>query len=357
MTKKARLLKLSMVLTSVLVGILIFSGRAVSQSVGIGKTFDEVVKLAAKEGKVRVGSGLTVEEAPLVLKGFNQKYPMIKVDLTPVSGVARAEKLFNEVLAGVVEYDLYDVPAAMQNRFVKAGVLTGPIEWRKLFPNVPEIHISPDGYFNASGFNLRIIGYNPSLVPANRIPKDWSDCLDPHWKGKIAVDTHPRFLSGLYKSWGEAKILEYAAQFKNNQPIWKNGQTEAVAQVAVGEYPIMCGAHYATIFSLLRSDPKAKLAMALPKEVPVSLGEIMAITKGSPNPNAALLLAGWLASPDGQKAYDRVGRGSPYIKESDKWRLIQKWGSKTIFEGWDRPEYEPGIIKKIAATWGFPSGK
>jgi ABC-type Fe3+ transport system substrate-binding protein len=95
----------------------------------------------------------------------------------------------------------------------------------------------------------------------------------------------------------------------------------------------------------------------LPKEVPVSLGEIMAITKGSPNPNAALLLAGWLASPDGQKAYDRVGRGSPYIKESDKWRLIQKWGSKTIFEGWDRPEYEPGIIKKIAATWGFPSGK
>ena len=88
MTKNARLLKLSMVLTNVLVGILIFSGRAGSQSVNMGKTFDEVVKLAAKEGKVRVGSGLTVEEAPLVLKGFNQKYPMIKVDLTPVSGVA-----------------------------------------------------------------------------------------------------------------------------------------------------------------------------------------------------------------------------------------------------------------------------
>jgi iron(III) transport system substrate-binding protein len=336
--------------------VVVFSARVSSQPAGIGKTLDEIARLAAKEGKLRVGSGLTVEEAPLVLNGFKQKYPMIKVDLTPVSSVARAEKVFNEVLAGVVEFDLYDVPAAMQNRFVKAGAVAGPFEWRKL-ANVPDIHISPDGYFNASGFNLRIIGYNPSLVPANRIPKDWSDCLDPHWKGKVAVDTHPRFLSGLYKSWGEAKILEYAAQLKNNQPVWKRGQTEALIQVAVGEYPIMCGAHYASIYSILRSDPKAKLGMAFPKEVPVSLGEIMGVMKGAQNPNAAVLLASWLASPDGQKAYDQVGRGSPFIKESEKWKLLQKWGSKTVFEGWDRPEYEPVIIKKIVASWGFPTAK
>jgi ABC-type Fe3+ transport system substrate-binding protein len=344
-------------LASILFGLLFSARQAVPQTPTVGKNFEEVVKLALKEGKVRVGSGLTAEEAPLLLKGFGQRYPTIKVDVAPVSGTARAERIFNEALAGVTEFDLYDIPAAMQNRFVKGGVLFGPIAWRKLFPNVPELHFSPDGYFNASGFNLRIIAYNPSLVPASRIPKDWSDCLDPYWKGKIAVHTHPRFLSGLYKSWGEAKILEFAAQFKNNQPIWKHNQTEAVTQVAVGEYPIMCGAHYATIFSVLRSDPTAKVAMALPKEVPVSLGEIMAILKGSPNPNAALLLAGWLAGPEGQKVYDQLGRGSPFVKESVTWKLIQKWGSKTVFEGWDRPEYEPGMIKKIVASWGFPTGK
>jgi ABC-type Fe3+ transport system substrate-binding protein len=125
------------------------------------------------------------------------------------------------------------------------------------------------------------------------------------------VHTHPRSLSGLYKWWGEAKILEFATQFKNNQPIWKHNQTEAVMQVATGEYPVMCGAHYATIFSVLRSDPRAKLAMALPKEVPVSLGEIMAIFKGAPNPNAALLLAGWLAGPDGQKHTINLGEDHP----------------------------------------------
>jgi iron(III) transport system substrate-binding protein len=357
MTRWPMCLRLSVFLTTLVVSACFIVLSSVSQAATLGRTFDEVVKAATKEGRVRLGTGLTEKEAPAVLKGFNQKYPGIKVDFTYVSGTARAERLFSETLAGVVEFDLYDVPAAMQNRFIKGGAVIGPIEWRKLFPNVPETHFSPDGYFNASGFNLRIIGYNPDLVPANRVPKDWSDCLDPQWKGKIAVDVHPRFMSGLYKSWGEAKILEYAAQFKKNDPIWKQGQSDAVIQVAAGEYPIICGAHYATVFSLLRSDPKAKIAMAIPKEVPVSLGEIMGIIKGSPNPNAAVLLAGWLAGPDGQKAYDAVGRGSPFIKDSEKWKLIQKAGAKTVFEGWDRQDYEPGMIKKIVAVWGFPTGK
>jgi hypothetical protein len=148
-------------LASIIFGVWFSAGPAASGAQPLGRTFDEVVKLAVKEGKVRVGSWLTADEAPVVLKGSKQKYPMVKVDITPVSGTARPERIFNEALAGVVEFDLYDIPAAMQNRFVKGGVLLGPIEWRKVLPDVPDIHFSPDGYFNASGFNLRIIGYIP----------------------------------------------------------------------------------------------------------------------------------------------------------------------------------------------------
>jgi len=128
MSIKSRLLNTAISLMGVLVAILMFAPPAQSQPGGIGKNFEEIVRLANKEGMLHIGSGLTLEEAPLVLKGFNQRYPKIRVELTPVSGTARAEKLFNEVLAGVVEYDLYDVPAAMQTRFVKGGVVTGPIE-------------------------------------------------------------------------------------------------------------------------------------------------------------------------------------------------------------------------------------
>jgi hypothetical protein len=81
-----------------------------------------------------------------------------------------------------------------------------------------------------------------------------------------------------------------------------------------------------------------------------SLCRYREIFKGSLYPNAALLLAGWLAGPDGQKAYDQLGRGSPFVQESITWNLIRKSRSKTVFEGLDRPEYEPGIIKRIVSS-------
>ena len=63
------LFKLSVFMTGFLVGMLSFYGAAESQQATIGKTFDEIVKAAAKEGKVRIGSGLTEQEAPLGAQG------------------------------------------------------------------------------------------------------------------------------------------------------------------------------------------------------------------------------------------------------------------------------------------------
>jgi iron(III) transport system substrate-binding protein len=357
MAQRSRRLLIVLLLFYQFFGLIVFLAEVRSQTGAIDKSFEEIVKLAVKESRVRVGAGMSREDATVILKGFNQKYPMIKVEITRTSGPEPAERLLNEALARVVEYDLYDIPAAMQNRFVKSGALAGPIEWQKLFPNIPQVHFSPDGYFNALGFNLRILAYNPSLVPTARIPKNWSDCLDPYWKGKMAVDTNPRSLSGLFKSWGEARIVEYASQLKQNQPIWKSGQAEALAQLAAGEFSMLCGAHYASIHRLLRQDPKAKIAMSIPGEVPVSLGQTMAVMKGAPNPNAALLFSAWSNSADGQIFYDQVGRGSPFVPGTEQWKAIANSGAKTIFEGWDRTDYEPIISKKIAAAWGFPVGK
>ena len=64
-----------------------------------------------------------------------------------------------------------------------------------------------------------------------------------------------------------------------------------------------------------------------------------------------------IASPEGQKGYDQIGRGSPYVEGSEKWTLIRKVGAKTIFGGWQASDYEPAILKKIVTVWGFPTAK
>ena len=322
----------------------------------VGKTLEEIVRLAEQEGRVRIASALERDEEALVFQGFGQKYPKIKIEATRVTGSDSREKIFTEGLAGVIEYDLADISSETQDKFIKARLLAGPFPWRKFFPNIDDKQLSPNGYLVGVGWSTHIIAYNSSLVPPDRVPKKWEDCLDPHWKRKFVVDTRPKTLTGLSVAWGEEKTLDFAARLKNNEPVWKRGQTEALTQLAGGEYSMICGSYYQSLHKLRRRDPKSKLAVSFPSEVPSSIGEALAVLKGGNNPNAAILLTGWLASPEGQKAYDKIGRGSPFVEGSEKWQLMRKAGSKVVLRGWEDNASEEALSKKILSVWGLAAG-
>jgi ABC-type Fe3+ transport system substrate-binding protein len=192
------------------------------------------------------------------------------------------------------------------------------------------------------------------LVPKERVPKKWEDCLDPYWKGKLAVFTRPRTFTALYPAWGEEKTLGYARALKENQPVWKSSQSAVMTQIAAGEYPMVCGSSYHVIKALLIQDPKANIAIAVPSELPFHAGEALAVMKGAKYPNAAMLLAGWLLTPEGQKGYDLEGNSSPFVDSSDTAQLLKKTGAKPVWGGWDALTYEVEMARKITAAWGFP---
>jgi ABC-type Fe3+ transport system substrate-binding protein len=330
-----------------------FDNRVEAQS-AIGKNIDEITKLAIKEGKVRMDSSLSSDDERIVFKGFYEKYPMIKIEHTQqLGGSSTRERILTEAIGGVVGYDLVDVVSELRNMYLKAGVLAGPFDWHKLFPKVAESHFSPDGYFAGVAFGFHVLAYNPSLVPPDRVPKKWDDCLDPYWKGRFVVDTRARIFANLSRAWGEAKTIEYVTKLKNNQPIWKRSPAESLPLLAIGEFPMICGTFYQTAKQVLRRDSTAKVAVSIPTEVSTGIIETLGIMKGSKSPNAALLLAGWLASPEGQKGYDAVGKGSPFAQGSEKWELVKKAGAKVVFGGWDETQYIPPMTKKIHAAWGF----
>ncbi|HWP59295.1 MAG TPA: extracellular solute-binding protein [Candidatus Acidoferrales bacterium] len=330
------------------------SRHAVGNPPGFGASFEEVVRLANKEGKVRYGSSIRTDEAKLVLEGFEKAYPRIKVEYTPEVEQEVSGRIMAEAMTGLVDYDLVNVPSALQGNFKKSGVLAGPLAWRKIFPGAPAEHFSPDGHFAVVSFVPRVIAYNPSLVPPERVPKSWQDCLDPYWKGKFMVLTRPHPLVGLWPAWGEEKTVQFAKRLKENQPIWgRASNLESALQVAVGEVPMLCGIHYTTIFNVLRRDPQAKIAAVFPSETPIGMGETIGIMKGAKSPNAALLLAGWLASSEGQKGYEKIGRASPFIEGTETGKRLQKAGVKIIFGGWAEEEHARERTKKIVAAWGF----
>ena len=339
------------------IGLFLFVARAFANPPGFGKTFDEVVKLATKEGNVRIGMGFSDQRSmERVMNGFFKKHPKIKVEYSTVNSNNR-EKVFAELFAGQVDYDVIDVSLEVQIKWRKANLLVGPFDWRTVFPTLANQHISPDGYFAAGAFSFDGVAYNPRLVPTERVPRKWEDCLDPYWRGRFIVDTRPNNILGLYPAWGEAKLLDFAKKLKENQPVWKRGMNDSVVFLASGEAAMVCGISYSPIQRFLDKDPQANVRAALLNEVPTGVNKTMGIAKGTKNPNAALLLAGWLASAEGVNGYDEVGYGSPFVEGTNAAKLIQTSGAKVVFGGWDEAEYRPAITEKITATWGFRSKK
>ncbi|HWP56467.1 MAG TPA: extracellular solute-binding protein [Candidatus Acidoferrales bacterium] len=340
-----------------IVGLLLYVLNSVSLAApapaAFGRSFDEIVALAKKEGRVLIGSGLAEEEAKTVLGAFMQKYPEIRVENTRLRTPEHKMKVFNELVAGRVEFDVLDISSELMDQFKKAGVVSGPFEWRALFTNAPKDHFSPDGYFAAGAYGLKPIAYNPDLVPPERIPKDWADCTDPYWKGRFVVDTSAKYVVTLYPGWGEEKLLSWARRIKDNQPIWKRGMSEAIVQLAAGEFHMICGVPYQSVHRVLRRDPKARVAVSWPKEVSATITETMGVLKGAKHPNAGLLLAGWLASPEAQQGYDKLGRGSPFLEGTEAWQLVRAHGSRVIFAGWDLARWENEMMNKIHAAWGL----
>lgn len=331
----------------------VFATAAWANPAGFGSTFDEVVKSASKEGKVRIGMGFSDEKSmERVMAGFFKRFPQIKVEYGTVNSNNR-EKIFAELLAGQIEYDVVDVSLEVQAKWRKANLLLGPIGWKTLFPNLPKQHISPDGYFAAGAISFDGVAYHPGLVAGEKVPRKWEDCLDPYWRGKFILDTRPNNIVGLYPAWGEARLLDYAKRLKGNQPLWKRGMNASVTFVTSGESLMICGISYSPVVRFLDKDPQANLRAALLNEVPAGVNKSMGIVKGTKSPNAALLLAGWLASPEGTRGYDEVGYGSPFIEGTQASKLIQKSGAKVIFGGWDEADYRPAITEKITAMWGF----
>ena len=197
-----------------------------------GKSFAEIVSLAKKEGKVRFTSGTPDErQAKNFFKGFREKYPEINVEYTRATPRTASETILAELLSGQTEYDLLTVFDGLIPKYKKAGSLAGPFDWASLF-GIRSVYISPDRYFVGAGASTDAIVYNTKLVPPERVPRRWEDCLDPYWRGKFVVDSRGGSFVRLYPSWGKEKLLDFARRLAANKPVWIAGNSDAVTLIA-----------------------------------------------------------------------------------------------------------------------------
>jgi iron(III) transport system substrate-binding protein len=261
-----------------------------------------LIEGAAREGQVVFYSAMIVNQMlrPLAA-AFAKKYPFVRMTYWRADSEELLPKLSAEARAGKPVADLFEGSGGGEVA-VEAG-LTQPF-YSPLLAEYPQAYRDPKAQLAPTRLSYFGIAYNTRQVPADKVPKSYSDLLDPQWKGRMAwpYATTGRylFLINLRLAWGEDQAMAYFKKLAEQKIInFASGSARTlVDRVIAGEYPLALNiyAHHPLISAAKGAPVNARLL----DPVPSAAGTISVI-KDAPHPHAAMLLMDFLLSREGQK--------------------------------------------------------
>ena len=270
-----------------------------------------VIEAAKREGKLIWWTSGSANDSRALVKKFNERYPFVQVEIWTAAGEDVSEKIWAEHNANRHAWDV-SLGADIQLHYaewIKRGIV------EKLPPDgmkqMPARAKDPNGYWAQMGGNVTVPAYNTNFISAKDSPKSWEDLLNPKWKGKLGLHIDPRMWQVLSQpeGWGKEKVVNYVTRLAQNKPQLIRSNTQNVALLLAGEYPIAVNVFLYRV--LQYKDKGAPVEWARVNPVVIS-GSAFIKSKKGPNPNAAYLWLDWIFSPAGIKSVDELTfKGSP----------------------------------------------
>ena len=244
--------------------------------------------------------------APHMVDAFTKKYG-IELELVTPTTAELSQRFSTEAKIGNVVADVigFTHDGVTMPNFVKNGWI------EKLDPSLPNLSSWPakfrTDYFAVYDLAIVVLAWNTNLVPDGL--SDWSDLLDPKWKGQI-IASDPRG-SGKFGQWiltmrsayGQDFLEKFAAQDPRVQP-----SNAGFQQVVAGAAAIFAPATSGTVVTAMATG--APVAFKVPPTTTASQG-IIGIAAHAPHPNIGKLLFNFMLSPDGQRVVADSGDTSP----------------------------------------------
>ncbi len=269
-----------------------------------GAANDALIAAAKREGEVVWYTTQIVNQLVRpIAAAFEAKYG-IRVRYNRANSIETAVKLLAESRAGRPQADVFDGTTTVVPLKTEGYVLQWLPEAAK---NYPAELKDPEGYWIANNLFMITPGFNTSLVPRGGEPRTYQDLLDPKWRGKLVWSASSSnsgsagFIGTVLAEMGEDKGMAYLRALAK-QEIASTGTAarEVLDKVIAGEYPVALQIfnHHAVISSK-KGAPAGWIAM----EPVTGTVSVAAVHKNAPHPNAAKLLAEFLASREGQSIF------------------------------------------------------
>jgi len=257
----------------------------------------QLYEAAKKEGEVKWISGLPPERFKGCIDYFQKKYPGIKVSMVTVRGTDSAGRIIMESTANALTADILLSNMQQQLPLYERGLATTvPNDVWKI-NNVDMNRVLLNNRFVSMYIDGPVWMYNPNLVKPADIPKTYLDLAKPMFKGrKIATTASGTHWGALFQDWKtgkKEKVIDFLKKLREQDPLIAQSLVGIPNMVASSEVQI--GVTFFTTYISLPPMAPVKLCPITPV-YHSSTGII--VIKNAPHPNAAQLLASWLASPE-----------------------------------------------------------
>jgi iron(III) transport system substrate-binding protein len=308
----------SIVLTIWLIILVASFASAQTKSIGElanyrGADREEVLKTGAKkEGNLVWYTSLTAHRD--IANVFEAKYPGVKVETYRAGSTDLTRRILSEAQARRNLADLVETtpPTLMIMRDNKL-LLPFYSPYLTNYPSDAKEEADKDRVLWATDRESIIsLGYNKNLIRPADVPKSFADLVKPEYKGRIGVSgdsTGVRFLGAVIRAKGE-EFIKQLRLLEMKMHMISGGAIHEL--MAAGEMPLSV--------SIFRNHVLAGQARGAPTEwVPLDLNATnaggVALPSNSNNPHAALLLADFLLSPEGQKIFEEKFRFATSTKD------------------------------------------
>lgn len=252
-------------------------------------------------GSVMLYSSMQEDQLIAIKKGFEEKYPNVKMDYYFAGTGKVITKIATEHQSGQVAADVIWVGDPSDYiGFKKEGILAKYSSSEA--SAIDSKFIDPEGYFTGARMMNMSIGYNTTLVSEEEVPASWNDLLDAKWNNQIVMTdpssagTTKYFVGALLSNpkYGE----EYFKKLKANGCELESGTTATHNQVAAGAYKVGIMLDYVTQNLMDEGSP---LGFKYLDTDLVSIFSPIGLVEGCANMDNGKLLYDFILSKEGQE--------------------------------------------------------
>ena len=277
---------------------------------------DGLAAEAAKLGEVIWYESSPDAQADKILAAFHKRYPGVKArHIRDTGGNAMSSRIIQEMQGNAQTADIGTNSASVFWPLVQRGLLE-KVDWQALGADAK---LAPTPYSLLTTASVYVILSNTAAVTEADAPKNWDALLDPKWRGKLGTWFRSEGLVSLASAWGPERITEYVGKLAQQQPFLFPSTFPLAQQVGAGEVVVGLGIYHSAQPAIARGAP---LRTLVPEPAPISSLYSFIPSAGRNKPGGKLL-ALWLASPEGAKAYeDATSRGNPLIASTKTAQLL-----------------------------------